>query len=122
MKTITVNISTSSRSTGNFASIIPLTITNEYYPPTLRVISGALPEGRWLAHPLTVLVEYDDGEFVVSEPHYHMHASASTEEEAIEAFRRIFSGYLDVLEAEEETLSLRLREQLQYLRSCIRSA
>ena len=80
----------------------------------LQFISGTLPDGRWLAHPVTVLVEYDDGEFVVSEPHFHMHASASTEAEAVEAFRRIFSGYLDVLEAEEETLSPRLREQLQY--------
>jgi predicted RNase H-like HicB family nuclease len=94
----------------------------EYHPPTLRAISGTLPDRRWLAHPVIVLVEYDDGEFVVSEPHFHMHASASTEAEAVEAFRRIFAGYLDVLEAEEETLSPRLREQLQYLRSCIRSA
>lgn len=95
---------------------------DRYRPPIHRVIDGSLPKGRWLAHPLTVLIEYDDGEVVVSEPHFHMHASAPTEAEAIAAFRRIFSGYLDVLASREEKLGTQLREQLEYLRSAIKSA
>jgi hypothetical protein len=95
---------------------------DNYCPPTNRIIDGPLPKGRWLAHPLTVLIEYDDGEVVVSEPHFHMHAAAPTEAEAIAAFRRVFSGYLDVLASREEKLGTQLREQLQYLRSAIRSA
>ena len=90
--------------------------------PTVYSLDGSLPGGRWLASPLTVLIEYDDGEFIVSEPRFHMHASASTKVEALAAFRRIFSGYLDVLAAQEETLGTHLYEQLQYLRSAIRPA
>jgi len=51
-----------------------------------------------------------------------MHASAPTEAEAIAAFRRIFSGYLDILASQEETLGARMREQLQYLRSTIKTS
>jgi hypothetical protein len=88
--------------------------------PIFITIDGALPKGRRLAHPLTVLIEHDDEEVVVSEPHFHIHASASTEAEAIAAFRRVFSGYLDVLASQEESLGAHLRDQLQYLRSAIR--
>jgi hypothetical protein len=49
-----------------------------------------------------------------------MHAAAPTEAEALEAFRRIFSGYLDVLSSRESRLDPYLREQLAYLRSYIR--
>ena len=87
-----------------------------------RMIAGPLPKGRWLVKPLAVLIEYDDGEFVVSEPHFSMHASGPTEAEAVAAFRRILSGYLDILESQEQTLGSHLRDQLQYLRSNIRSA
>jgi hypothetical protein len=90
-------------------------------PPKIITIEGTLPGGRWLTRPITIVIEYDDGEFVVSEPEFHMHASASTEREAISAFRRIFSGYLDVLAAREKTLGPQLRDQLDYLRSAIAS-
>lgn len=89
--------------------------------PVFRTIIGALPGGRWLIHPLTVLIEYYDDEVVVSEPRFHMHASAPTEEEALAAFRRIFSGYLDVLTKREKTLVPPLLDQLNYLRSVIAS-
>jgi hypothetical protein len=91
-----------------------------YSPPTYRRITGLLPGGRRLTRPLTVAVEYDDGEVIVSEPLFHMHAAAPTEAEALEAFRRIFSGYLDVLSSRESRLDPYLREQLAYLRSYIR--
>ncbi|HJT58676.1 MAG TPA: hypothetical protein VJ761_19360 [Ktedonobacteraceae bacterium] len=88
--------------------------------PSVYSLDGPLPGGRYLASPLTVLIEYDDGEFIVSEPRFHMHASASTKMEALAAFRRVFSGYLDVLTSQEASLGAHMREQLQYLRSAIR--
>jgi len=87
----------------------------------LRTITGALPGGRQLRYPLTVMIEYDDDEVVVSEPRFHMHASAPTEKKAVAAFRRIFSRYLDVLSKREKMLGPPLRDQLNYLRSFIAS-
>ena len=90
------------------------------FPPlTSLKITGSLPGGRHLTHPLEVIFEYGDGEVIVSEPHFHMHASAPTTTEALVAFRRIFSGYLDVLTSRESRLNSYLREQLAYLRSYI---
>lgn len=118
----TIAVLTQTSSTARFASILlPSVAMTAYRPPATRVIDGSLPGGRYLAYPLMVLIEYDDGEVVVHEPQFHMHASAPTEAEAIAAFRRIFSGYLDVLGAEEATLSEYLHDQLEYLRSAIRS-
>jgi hypothetical protein len=77
--------------------------------------------GRQLIHPVVVWVEYDDGEFLVTEPHFYMHASGPPVPEAIEAFKRIFSGYLDVLSSDEATLGEFLCDQLEYLRSVIRT-
>ena len=34
--------------------------------PTVYSLDGPLPGGRYLASPLTVLIEYDDGEFIRS--------------------------------------------------------
>lgn len=90
-------------------------------PPMPYMISGRLPEGRRLTHPITVVIEYDDEEVIVTEPRFHMHASGPTKEEALAAFRRIFSGYLDVLTRREKTLGPPLRDQLHYLRSVIAS-
>jgi hypothetical protein len=67
------------------------------------------------------MVEYDEEEVVVSEPRFHMHVSASTEAEALAAFRRILSGYLDSLTGREKTLDQQLHDQLDYLRSVIAS-
>jgi hypothetical protein len=85
-------------------------------------ITGTLPGGRRLARPLEVTVEYDDGEVIVSEPHFHIHASAHTRVDALGAFRRVFSKYLDVLSSRESRLDPYLREQLAYLRSYITTA
>jgi len=89
--------------------------------PTFRMITGFLPGGRCLTRPLTVMIEYDEEEVVVSEPRFHMHASAPTEAEALNAFRRILSGYLDSLTRREKTLGSPLQDQLNYLRSIITS-
>ncbi len=90
-------------------------------PTIFLSIAGSLPVRRWLTYPIVVKIEDDDGEYVVTELKYHMHGEGSTIPEAIEAFRRIFSGYLDILSEEEDNLSSYLREQLEYLRNAIRT-
>lgn len=79
-----------------------------------------MEQRRRLSHPIIVKIEDDDGEFVVSELKYHIHGVGPTIQEAIEAFKRIFSGYLDILSEEEDNLSPYMYEQLEYLRSAIR--
>jgi hypothetical protein len=91
-------------------------------PLTSLKITGTLPGGRRLAQPLEVMIEYDDGEVIVSEPYFHIHASAHTRVDALGAFRRVFSKYLDVLSSRESRLDPYLREQLAYLRSYITTA
>ncbi len=88
---------------------------------TTTSIEGSLPGSRRLVRPITIVIEFDDDEVVVSEPAFHMHASAPTEEEALIAFRRIISGYFDSLARREKTLGPQLRDQLNYLRSVIAS-
>ncbi len=94
--------------------------------PTFFFIKGTLCESRELVCPLLVeIVEEDreegeDGEFLVGEPQYHMHGVGKTIPDAIAAFKRIFSGYLDILAEEEDCLSVNLQEQLKFLRSMIR--
>lgn len=90
--------------------------------PTSRIIDGPLPKGKWLAHPVVVQIENDDGEVVVSEPHFYMHAAAPTVPEAIAAFKRILVDELEVLSSEEAELGPRLLAQLRYLRNTIKAA
>lgn len=118
----TLTLNTKTAKTNAFVRLIAFAQTNPWDPIKVRTLFGPLPYGRQLACPLSVVVDYDDEteEYIVSEPCFHMHASASTEAEAIESFRRVFSGYLDVLTAQEEKLSPHLHEQLQYLRACIK--
>ncbi len=117
-----LTLNTKTAKTNASVRLVAFAQTNPWDPIKVRTLFGPLPYGRQLACPLSVVVDYDDEteEFIVSEPCFHIHASASTEAEAIESFRRVFSGYLDVLTAQEERLSPHLREQLQYLRSCIK--
>lgn len=63
-----------------------------------------------------VLVEYDVDEVVVSEPRFHMHAAGVTMDQAIQGFRRVLAGYLDILEKSEDRLGPHLKNQLAYLR------
>jgi len=89
------------------------------HPTIITNIEGPLPDGRRLIHPITIVIEFDDEEVVVSERRFHMHASVPTETETLNAFRRILSGYLDSLTRREKTLGQPLLEQLNYLRSII---
>jgi hypothetical protein len=85
-------------------------------------ITGSLPGERQLTRPLDVVIAYDDGEVIVSEPRFHIHAVGTTRVEALTEFRRILSEELDELAADEEELGPRLQLELQYLRSLIRTA
>ena len=110
--------------TNNIRILADASSTFQQFRPhltTITSIEGPLPGRRRLVRPITIVIEFDDEEVVVSEPVFHMHASASTEEEALAAFRRIFSGYLDVLASRENRLDQYLHEQLTYLRSSITS-
>lgn len=91
-------------------------------PPTSIKITGSLPGGRRLARPLNVMIRYDDGEVVVSEPRFHVHAVGATITQALAEFRRILSEELDELTADEEDLAPRLQLELQYFRDLIRTA
>lgn len=82
-------------------------------------IEGALPYGRRLRRPMPIVIEQDDDEILVSEPTFQMHAGGATEAQAIDAFRQIISGYIDVLESKESRLGESTRDQLAYLRSFI---
>jgi hypothetical protein len=84
-------------------------------------ITGPLPGGRQLTRPLDVKIAYD-GEVVVSEPRFHIHAVGPTIAQALAEFRRLLSEELDELTADEEELGPRLKAELQYLRDLIRTA
>lgn len=91
-------------------------------PLTSLKITGHLPGEKWLTRPLDVRIVYDDGEVIVSEPRFHLHAVGTTIAQALAEFRRILSEELDELTADEEELGPRLRAELQYLRDLIRMA
>ncbi|MGH2387020.1 MAG: hypothetical protein ACRDIE_02360 [Chloroflexota bacterium] len=78
-----------------------------------------MPYGRRLRRPMPIVIEQDDDEVLVSEPAFHMRAGGATEARAIDAFRRIISGCIDVLESKESRLGESTRDQLAYLRSFI---
>ncbi len=92
-------------------------------PGTYTVaLEGSLPNNKRLTKPLCVVIEHGDGEVIVTEPQYYVHAAAPTEAEALEAFKRRLVGYLDLLGRREETLGAHLHDQLQFLRAFIRAA
>jgi len=88
--------------------------------PTSFKITGFLPDGKRLTRPLDVVVAYDDGEVIVSEPRFHIHATGSTIAKALAEFKRILAEELDDLTADAEELGPRLQAELQYLRGLIR--
>ena len=134
---VTMNVNTNTSSTGlsfrvsptisQYVQVSPATDPRTPYKssiiptPIFIVIQGSLSEGRSLKHPVIVQIEDDDDEILVSEPHFHIHASGTTLSEAIDAFKHVFSGYLDILSEDEATLGTYLQKQLDYLRSMIRT-
>lgn len=96
-------------------------ITLSFPSVTSFEVTGSLPGGKQLMRPLKVRLAYDDGEIIVSEPRFHIHAVGATRVEALTEFKRILSEELDDLTADEEELGLRLKAELQYLRDLIRT-
>ncbi len=86
-------------------------------PRTSLTITGFLPGGRYLVHPLEVKIAYDDGEVIVSEPHIHIHAVGTTMAIALPEFRHILMEELDTLTSDEAELGPRLQTELRYLRN-----
>ncbi len=122
---VNARTSASSAATSKFHfSVLPnaklATESSIFSSLTSLEIIGSLPGGKQLSRPLNVTIAYDDGEVIVSEPHFHIHAVGTTRVEALTEFRRILSEELDELTADEEELGPRLQLELQYLRSLIR--
>ncbi len=90
-------------------------------PPTSYTIN-TLPQGRSLTCPLEVSIAYDDGEVIVSEPHFHIHAVGTTVAGALAEFKLTLLEELDELASDENELGPRLQAKLQYLRGLIRTA
>ena len=82
-------------------------------------LTGTLLENRRIRGCLPLTVVFDPEEVVISEPAFHMHASAPTFPEAVQAFRETLSDYMDLLEERRETLGRALQDQLAYLHSVI---
>ena len=121
MNTITVsaNQKTSSAKSSVNVSLMPDARTPFRF---LTSITGLLPDGKHLIRPLDVVVEYDGGEFLVSEPQFHIHTAGTTLKEALEEFKYVLADELDELTTDEEELGPRLQAELQYLRDLIRMA
>ncbi len=126
MPVVTVNPNVKP-SSGQYSYVSPTPAARPPIGPFFTYIGGPLPEGRWLTPMLVKIVEEDgepgeEREFVVAETKYYMHGVGETVSEAVEAFKRILSQYLDGLAKREHRLSPRMREQLEYLRSVIRTS
>jgi hypothetical protein len=125
MGTVTLNPNVKPSSTGQYSHILPTPAASSPIGPSFVFIEGPLPEGRWLTPILVKIVEEDreegeDREFLVTETKYYMHGVGKTVPDAIGAFKRILSQYLDGLTKREDRLSPQMYEQLEYLRSVIR--
>ena len=108
-----------------YTKLSPASSASTPYNPsnlTFTAIDSSLPGGKWLIYPLVVQIQREDGEVLVSEPHFYMHAVGPTVAEAIAEFKRILVDELQQLEYDEKRLGPRLKKQLQYLRSIIRMA
>ena len=82
----------------------------------IQCFSSRVERGKYLSI-LLVHIEKDDGEVLVSESRFSMHASAPTLQEAIAEFKRILVDELGELTKDEGQLGPRLQAQLHYLRS-----
>lgn len=89
------------------------------FPLDFLTITGSLPGGRYLTRPLNVKILYDDGEVIISEPHFHIHAGGTTLPATLAEFRYILTEELDNLTEDEEELGPRLQAELRYLRNLI---
>ena len=88
--------------------------------PMFMIIDNPLPGRKHLIHPIVIQIQYEDEEILVNESYCHIYASGATVQEAIAEFKRILVDEFNQLTHDEEQLSPRLQQQLQYLRSIMR--
>jgi hypothetical protein len=88
------------------------------YPVNIS-LSGKLCKNKVITEALPVVIDFDEGEYIASEPRFHIHGSGPTQTKAIEAFMRIICQIYDDLIEESEHLSKRMQAQLEYLQSKI---
>lgn len=87
--------------------------------PVKATLSGQLSADKVINEALDVVIDYEDDEYIVSEPRFHIHGTGPTQNEAIAAFMRIISQIYDDLSEEADHLSKRMQAQLSYLQSKI---
>jgi hypothetical protein len=80
---------------------------------------GPLAEGRRLAKPLVVLVQWDGSYWLISEPLFSNHAIGSTVPKAIKHFRRCLVDDFKFLDRHKGPMSQWLQDELEYFRSII---
>ena len=93
-------------------------LVEQHYPLNVA-LSGKLSADKVINDALDVVIDYEDDEYIVSEPRFHIHGSGPTQAKAIEAFIRIISQIYDDLNEEADHLSKRMQAQLGYLQSKI---
>lgn len=80
---------------------------------------GPLVEGRRLARPLVVLVQWDGSYWLVSEPLFSNHTIGSTIPKAIKHFRRCLVDDFEFLDKHRGSMSQWLQDELEYFKSMI---
>lgn len=82
-------------------------------------IHGELPQKKRLAKQVYAIATYDDGEYVVSTPHFHIHGYGSTLQEAIEDFRQVLVDSFDHLHEDSDCLDDYMQRQRRYIESLV---
>ncbi len=96
----------------------PLVTANFGYPIN-SFLQGKLSKNKRIKGQLPIIIDFDDGEYIVSKPQFHIHGSGSTQVKATAAFVRIISEIYDELVEESDHLSTRMKAQYEYLQSKI---
>lgn len=87
--------------------------------PVNSVLQGKLPKNKKIKGDLPIVIDFEDGEYIVSEPKFHIHGSGMTRDQALLAFTRILSEIYDELVEESDHLGKRMKEQFDYLQTKI---
>lgn len=80
---------------------------------------GPLVDGRRLAKPLTVVVEWDGDYWLVTEPMFYSHTIGKTIPKAIKHFRRCLVDGFELLDRHRGSMSQWLLDELEYFRGMI---
>ncbi len=101
----------------SFRSAPPATTNLEL--PLETALYGKLSKNKKIVDHFPITIYLDEGEYVVSEPIFHIHGAGDTLDEAISSFARIVSEIYDDLVEERDHLGKRMKEQLEYLQTKI---